>query len=53
MLAKLEQSLNLGTMPIFPFLTLHWNGKLSSDEKLALLKWIHQLRASNSSKVIH
>ncbi|MBT3295405.1 MAG: cytochrome B6 [Verrucomicrobia bacterium] len=48
-LAKLEQSIKLDTMPILPFLAMHWNGKLKASEKQALLAWIHQVRAAKYS----
>ncbi|VGO22870.1 cytochrome c peroxidase [Pontiella sulfatireligans] len=49
LLAKLEQTIKLDTMPIPPFLALHWNGKLSDQEKQAVLDWIHQVRAAKFS----
>jgi cytochrome c peroxidase len=49
MLAKLEQTIVLDTMPILPFLSLHWNGKLSDQEKQDILAWIHQVRANKFS----
>jgi cytochrome c peroxidase len=49
LLAKLEQSIKLDTMPISPFLAMHWNGKLTDSEKRAILAWIHQVRAARYS----
>lgn len=49
LLAKLEQTINLNTMPIRPFLVMHWNGRLTSEEKAAVLNWIHQVRAAEYS----
>lgn len=46
-LAKLEQSLKLGTMPMASFLAMHWNGKLSAKEKDTLLAWIQEVRAEH------
>ncbi len=44
-LAKLEQTIRLGTMPIGPFKLMHWNGSLSADERQTVLTWIEQVRA--------
>lgn len=49
MLAKLEQTIKLDTMPILPFMVLHWDGKLSAQEKKDILAWIHQVRAKKYS----
>ena len=46
-LAKLEQAIELNTMPTKDFLLMHWNGRLSSGEKEALLTWIREVRAKN------
>lgn len=45
MLSKLEQTLDLETMPILPFMLMHWNGKLTAKEKDGVLAWIHKVRA--------
>ena len=47
LLAKLEQSIKLNTMPMKEFLAMHWNGRLNSKEKEALLTWIRKVRADN------
>lgn len=44
-LAKLEQTLRLDTMPILPFMLLHWDGRLTAGEKADLLAWIARVRA--------
>ena len=46
-LAKLEQSINLNTMPVSRFLAMHWNGRLSAKEKEAVLAWIQEARAQH------
>ncbi len=47
LLAKLEQSITLNTMPMKEFLALHWNGRLTAKEKEDLLLWIRQVRAEH------
>jgi cytochrome c peroxidase len=47
LLAKLEQSIKLNTMPMSSFLAMHWNGRLTAKEKEAILTWIQQVRAEN------
>ena len=47
LLAKLEQSINLNTMPMKSFLAMHWNSRLNSKEKETLFTWIRQVRARN------
>ena len=47
LLAKLEQSLTLDTMPMASFLAMHWNGGLNGREKEAVRTWIRQVRAEN------
>jgi cytochrome c peroxidase len=47
LLAKLEQSIKLNTMPMKEFLMMHWNGRLNSGEKEAMLTWIRQVRAEH------
>ena len=49
MLAKLEQSINLDNMPIRAFMVMHWNCKLTAEEKAGLLAWVHQVRAEEYS----
>ena len=49
LLAKLEQSIKLDTMPIIPFIALHWNSKPTNSEKQAILTWIHEVRAQKYS----
>jgi cytochrome c peroxidase len=49
LLAKLEQSTKLNTMPIPPFLLLHWDGKLSTKEQESITGWVHQVRAAEYS----
>lgn len=49
LLAKLEQSIKLNTMPIPSYLALHWNGRLKNAEKEDLLKWIKQVRLEKFS----
>lgn len=44
-LAKLEQSIELNTMPILPFMLAHWDGALTEEEKRDLLGWIGEVRA--------
>jgi len=48
-LARLEQSIDLATMPILPFMLAHWNGALSTAEKADLLAWVRQVRAASFS----
>jgi cytochrome c peroxidase len=47
LLAKLEQTINLNTMPIPPFLAMHWNGRLTSKEKADIIEWVHQARSKS------
>ncbi|MCP4614674.1 MAG: c-type cytochrome [Planctomycetes bacterium] len=47
LLAKLEQSIKLNTMPMKSFLAMHWNGRLNSREKEVLNTWIRNVRAEN------
>lgn len=47
LLAKLEQTIKLNTMPNKQFLMMHWNGALSAKEKESLLAWIQQVRAKH------
>ncbi len=48
-LSKLEQTLELETMPILPYMLMHWNGKLTAKEKDGILAWIHKVRAEEYS----
>ncbi len=47
LLAKLEQSIALNTMPMKSFLAMHWNGRLNGSEKQAVQAWIRQVRAEH------
>lgn len=47
LLAKLEQSVELNTMPMKSFLAIHWNGRLNAKEKQGLQAWIQQVRAEH------
>jgi cytochrome c peroxidase len=49
LLAKLEQTVELDTMPILPFMLMHWSGRLSAEEKEQVLTWIRQVRADKYS----
>ena len=46
-LAKLEQSVELGTMPIFQYLLLHWNARLTAQERAAILAWVQEVRTQS------
>jgi len=46
-LAKLEQSTELDTMPILPYMLAHWDGALTAAEKADLLAWVRQVRAAS------
>jgi cytochrome c peroxidase len=47
LLAKTEAELFAGDMPPLPYLALHWNARLSAEEKTATLAWIHAERAKH------
>ena len=47
LLAKTEATLNKGDMPPLPYLALHWNARLSAEEKATTLEWIRTERAKN------
>jgi cytochrome c peroxidase len=49
LLAKLEQSVKLETMPMPSFKLMHWNGELNDAEEQAVLAWIKEVRAGNFS----
>ena len=49
LLAKLEQSIKLKTMPLANFKLMHWNGALSGSEETAVLAWIKDVRAKDFS----
>ena len=42
---RLAHVITIDTMPIKSYLSLHWNGKLTEQEKVVLLEWIEQRRA--------
>ncbi len=46
-LAKIEKTILDGSMPPHRYLAMHWDGALTSDEKQAVLSWIHQVRAAH------
>jgi len=43
-LAKIEHSVEEGTMPPLKYLLLHWNGGLGSDAKDEVLSWVRSVR---------
>lgn len=47
LLAKTEAELMAGDMPPLPYLALHWNARLSSEEKTTTLDWIRAERAKH------
>lgn len=49
-LAKLEQSVELGTMPILPYLLMHWDGSLTAAERDAVLAWVREVRVQNFAR---
>ena len=49
-LAKLEQSVLLDTMPILPYLLMHWDSALSAREKKDLLAWVREVRAKRFAR---
>ena len=42
---RLAHVIQNDTMPIQSYLSLHWNGKLTAQEKTELLSWIEQQRS--------
>ena len=48
-LAKIEKSIQDGTMPPRRYRAMHWNGALSAEQKQAVLSWIQQVRATHYS----
>jgi len=49
MLARLEQVVSNNKMPPVQYLAMHWNGRLSTDEKQTILTWIAKERSSHES----
>ncbi len=47
LLAKTEAELLAGDMPPLPYLALHWNARLSAEDKAAALNWIRAERAQH------
>jgi cytochrome c peroxidase len=47
LMAKLEQTIRLNTMPPANFKALHWNGSLTAKENEALLAWVQEVRAKH------
>ncbi len=45
--AKIEQTLNDGSMPPKPYLALHWNGALTEPERDGIMNWIRSVRTAN------
>ena len=44
MLARIEGAITSNSMPPHLYLSMHWEGSLTADEKLSLLKWIDEER---------
>ncbi|MGR8953066.1 MAG: cytochrome c peroxidase [Gammaproteobacteria bacterium] len=47
MLARLENVVRNGSMPPALYLSMHWTGQLSEDEKADILAWIAEERANS------
>ena len=47
LLAKTEDALIKGDMPPLPYLALHWNARLSAEEKATMLEWIRAERTKH------
>jgi|GEM_PF-3963599 len=41
---RIKHVIENSTMPITPYLLLHWNGNLTQEEQAALLAWIQQVK---------
>jgi len=48
-LAKIEREVKDGEMPPAPYVALHWNAALGSQEKDALLAWVRAERAAQAA----
>jgi len=46
-LAKIEYAVTQGTMPPLPYVMMHWNTSLSTDEEQAVLNWVRKTRATH------
>ncbi len=49
-MSKLEQTVELGTMPILPYLAMHWNSMLSKAEQQTLIAWVHEVRTQKFTR---